>query len=247
MAVTLENGKTYQTVAERLREFRGAHPAKDGWGIVTTVEFPSAETVRVRAEIFDPAKRLTATGHAEERRAENIINMTSAVENAETSAIGRALFAAGYGNGEFCSADELMLALKAQAALKPAPKGPNGVREGDPWTKPFNEADSKPEQATPPATTVQQPKPAPQPQTNKAQIPALTATLVNPPLPTPPPGVQWDVQGDVVYAGGKSFDRKDTLKGIGFRWDKDTKLWKIRLAELLNKAGGSENRDNVPF
>jgi len=34
MAVTLENGKTYQTVAERLREFRGAHPAKDGWGSV---------------------------------------------------------------------------------------------------------------------------------------------------------------------------------------------------------------------
>ena len=34
MAVTLENGKTYQTVAERRREFRGAHPAKDGWGSV---------------------------------------------------------------------------------------------------------------------------------------------------------------------------------------------------------------------
>ena len=50
-----------------------------------------------------------ATGYAEENRDSSRINKTSAVENAETSAIGRALESAGYGTGP--SADEMKVAI----------------------------------------------------------------------------------------------------------------------------------------
>jgi len=50
-----------------------------------------------------------ATGYAEENRDSSRINKTSAVENAETSSIGRALESAGYGTGP--SADEIKVAI----------------------------------------------------------------------------------------------------------------------------------------
>ena len=46
------------------------------------------------------------------------INTTSALENCETSAIGRALASAGYHGTEFCSANELENALNQQSNLK---------------------------------------------------------------------------------------------------------------------------------
>ena len=51
-----------------------------------------------------------ATGHAEENRDSSNINKTSAVENCETSSIGRALESAGYGTGP--SADEMKVAIE---------------------------------------------------------------------------------------------------------------------------------------
>ena len=50
---------------------------------------------------------LLATGYAEEVRAASKINATSALENAETSAIGRCLSALGFGGQEYASADEV--------------------------------------------------------------------------------------------------------------------------------------------
>ncbi|MBN2569819.1 MAG: hypothetical protein JXB42_10365 [Deltaproteobacteria bacterium] len=111
--------KTYETVAERLRRFREKYPISSGWQ-VTTELFYDAKTVRCEARIIDPDRRIVATGHAEEVRGNGLINTTSAVENCETSALGRALFTAGYGGGEFCSADELLSALKQQEDLKKA-------------------------------------------------------------------------------------------------------------------------------
>ena len=64
--------------------------------------------------IFDPEGRAVATGHAFEFWGDGKVNTSSALENAETSAIGRALAAAGWGGEEYCSADELVNALKAQ-------------------------------------------------------------------------------------------------------------------------------------
>ena len=54
------------------------------------------------------------TGHAHEIKDSSQLNSTSYIENAETSAIGRALASAGWGGTEFCSANELESALETQ-------------------------------------------------------------------------------------------------------------------------------------
>ena len=57
----------------------------------------------------------TYTGHAYEKEDSSQINKTSALENCETSAIGRALSAAGYGGGnEYASANEVENAIHQQ-------------------------------------------------------------------------------------------------------------------------------------
>ncbi len=112
--------KVYETVAERVRKFREVHPISDGWALKTEISFPDESTVLAVAQVLNPEGSIVATGTAEERRDSSFINATSALENAETSAIGRCLFAAGFGGGEFCSAEELLQALKQQEELKQA-------------------------------------------------------------------------------------------------------------------------------
>jgi hypothetical protein len=73
------------------------------------------------AEIRNEDERLIATGHAEEYRKSSQINGTSALENCETSAIGRALAVAGFGGTEFASANEVQNAIHQQTN-KPHPK-----------------------------------------------------------------------------------------------------------------------------
>ena len=101
-------GKEYWTVARRVADFRKKHPSTKGWAIETDIISVDAEVVIVKAIMKDPDGRIVATGHAEEYRAASKINRTSAVENAETSAIGRAMACAGWaGSGEYASADEM--------------------------------------------------------------------------------------------------------------------------------------------
>ncbi len=57
-----------------------------------------------------------ATGHAEEKRDLSEINKFSAVENAETSAIGRALAALGLSGDEYASIEEIIFAKKRKEA-----------------------------------------------------------------------------------------------------------------------------------
>jgi len=114
------HGKQYKTVALRVSEFREAYKIDDGWGIETQCYAVDAQTVIMRAIITDPQGRVVATGYAEEERSQRGINSTSALENCETSAIGRALSAAGFaGDDSYASADEI-----AQAISKQAQQGP---------------------------------------------------------------------------------------------------------------------------
>ena len=82
--------------------------------IWATIGISFDDPVLFRCEIRNDEGRLIATGHSEERRSNTGINSTSAVENCETGAIGRALAALGYGGSEFASADELVGALQKQ-------------------------------------------------------------------------------------------------------------------------------------
>jgi hypothetical protein len=86
----LEN---YVPVAERLEKFRNEHPL---WALVGEITVDDGQRVVIRATIADENERVVATGHAEEVRGSSPVNRTSAVENAETSAWGRALAALGY-------------------------------------------------------------------------------------------------------------------------------------------------------
>lgn len=104
-------GKQYQTVALRVQNFRTVHP---DFSLVTAVVDRAPEYVVMRAEIHDAGGRVIATGHAEEYRTSSQINKTSALENAETSAIGRALAAFGMGGTEFATANEVMNAIHQQ-------------------------------------------------------------------------------------------------------------------------------------
>jgi hypothetical protein len=110
-------GKEYQTVALRVQKFREAHPT---WSITTRIETRTDDYVVMSAGIRNEEERLIATGHAEEFRKSSQINGTSALENCETSAIGRALALAGFGGTEFASANEVQNAIHQQD--KPNPR-----------------------------------------------------------------------------------------------------------------------------
>lgn len=112
-------GKDYKTVALRVQEFREQHDLAD-WGIMTEIIGQTETHVTMKASVifYDEASRacVVATGHAEEDRGASKLNRTSALENAETSAIGRALAFAGYGGTHIASAEEVQQALLAQEA-----------------------------------------------------------------------------------------------------------------------------------
>ena len=103
------HGKQYKTVAARVNDFR--EQFGPGYGLLTEIVHADETVVRMKALIISPEGAIVATGHAEEYRDSSKINKTSALENAETSAIGRALAAFGLGGTEFASADEVARAI----------------------------------------------------------------------------------------------------------------------------------------
>jgi hypothetical protein len=105
------HGKSYQTVALRVRNFREKHP---NYRLITEIQHRDEECVVMLARIADENGNVLATGHSEEYRSDGQINRTSALENSETSAIGRALAALGMGGTEFASADEVARAVSGQ-------------------------------------------------------------------------------------------------------------------------------------
>ena len=110
------HGKEYKTVAKRVDEFRKEH--KTDFSIITSLINLDDKTVVMKAEILDKERNVIATGYAEENRTASQINRTSALENCETSAIGRALANFGLGGGEYASADEVANAISQQATQK---------------------------------------------------------------------------------------------------------------------------------
>jgi hypothetical protein len=121
-------GKAYSQVATRVEMFR-KHFGHD-YAILTEILEAPSPFVRTRASIVDRDDGATiATGLAEENRELGPINKTSAIENCETSAIGRALANFGLHGGEYASAGEVQNAIGQQnnsngKAKKAAPKKP---------------------------------------------------------------------------------------------------------------------------
>jgi hypothetical protein len=112
--------KEYLTVADRVNTFREKYP---DWSIQNSIVEIGEMYLVFKSEIFNNEGRLIASGHAEERRNSSQINRTSALENAETSAVGRALAFFGLAGTEIASADEVKNAIHQQKEpATPAPK-----------------------------------------------------------------------------------------------------------------------------
>jgi len=112
------HGKEYKTVALRVAEFRAAHP---DYTISTELVEANDVLVIMKASILDNDGRLLATGYSEEVRASSKINATSALENAESSCVGRALAFYGLGGTDMsiASADEVANAIQQQQDTGP--------------------------------------------------------------------------------------------------------------------------------
>lgn len=112
-------GKLYATVALRVEMLR-KHLGTDVDVITEIIERTPEEVVMKASVVYQG--RTIATGYAEEVRGGKGVNSTSALENCETSAVGRALAGLGLGGGEYASADELSGAVNQQQALEQAIK-----------------------------------------------------------------------------------------------------------------------------
>ena len=100
----------YETVEERIRRFYKDN--KTGRIItdnITTLQDRQVSTWVVKASVYldDQSDKPKATGLAFEVDGQGMANKTSALENAETSAIGRALANAGYSGNKRTSRQEM--------------------------------------------------------------------------------------------------------------------------------------------
>tara|TARA_R110002020_G_scaffold462445_4_gene681955 strand:+ start:2867 stop:3490 length:624 start_codon:yes stop_codon:yes gene_type:complete len=103
-------GKEYYTVVERMQQL--IRDVKLDYSLTTEMLICDDKKVVVKATLTFKGNEYS--GLAMELIGGNFINEFSALENCETSAIGRALSSAGYFGSEFCSANELENAILNQ-------------------------------------------------------------------------------------------------------------------------------------
>jgi len=116
------NLDNYETVEDRLVKFWADHT---NGRINTSIHYYDDTRILVRAEVYFDREDATpvATGYAEEVRGASPVNRTSHAENAETSAIGRALANCGY----------------AAKGVRPSREEMQKVERGDVWvSRPMN-------------------------------------------------------------------------------------------------------------
>jgi len=103
--IAQRGGKKYTQVVHRMEAFRRTFGLE--LGVDTEIAVDDGQRVVVKARILDIEGRTIGSGYAEEIRGQGHVNQTSALENAETSAIGRALASIGLAGGEYASANEM--------------------------------------------------------------------------------------------------------------------------------------------
>jgi hypothetical protein len=127
----------YETVEVRLEKFIKEY---SDFRIATELEVVEKDRYIVKAYLFKTSSDSVAwaTGYAEEKITDRGVNSTSALENCETSAIGRALANAGYAaKGKRPSRQE-MSKVVATKVVKPVVQDLVPDQQ-DYWTTPVNE------------------------------------------------------------------------------------------------------------
>ena len=114
--VTQRGGKKYTEVFVRVEAFRQAFGTD--LGIDTSILVDDGKRVVVKATIISKEGLTVGSGLAEEIRGQGNVNKTSALENAETSAIGRALASLGLHGGSYASANEIAAVQRKEKALE---------------------------------------------------------------------------------------------------------------------------------
>ena len=115
--IKVNHGKAYAEVGERVKAFKEKYG--DSGSIITTfIQNDEQKVVSMTQCIVNGV--IHGTGHAEEIRGSTQVNKSSALENCETSSIGRAIsFATGFmsDGSKIASADEIQNAIVQQSQV----------------------------------------------------------------------------------------------------------------------------------
>ena len=132
--VTQRGGKKYTQVVHRMEAFRQMHGTD--FGVDTSILVDDGQRVVVKAKILNMDGAVIGAGMAEEIRGQGNVNKTSALENAETSAIGRALASLGLHGGSYASANEIAAVQRKEKAIEQRKKPNISVHPLDPEPEP---------------------------------------------------------------------------------------------------------------
>lgn len=114
--IVQRGGKKYTQVVHRMQAFRTVFGLE--CGVETEILVDDGQRVVVRAIIRNVDGSIVGSGMAEEIRGQGNVNKTSALENCETSALGRALASIGLSGGEYASANEMEAVTRKQSELE---------------------------------------------------------------------------------------------------------------------------------